>query len=98
MTCRCYYKYTGGNYYCNNIIYNSATQQYTIAPGGNFASSTNNGLSANEVSQLTLFYRIKTPEAKKTISLWNSLFKKGKPSGIPGHLIHSDGYDIFEQL
>ena len=60
VNCRMYYKYTGvGNgYWCNYMNYDTITGLYIYVGGGNFATSTSDGLTPSDLSNLTLYYTL----------------------------------------
>ena len=59
VNCRAYYQYTGieSGYWCNDMEYDTTSGLYTtIIPSGVPASSSSNGLSSDDLQELTLFY------------------------------------------
>jgi hypothetical protein len=58
VNCRMYYKYTGiaNGYWCNYMNYDTITGLYIYVGDGNFATSTSDGLTPSDLSELTLYY------------------------------------------
>jgi hypothetical protein len=58
VICRMYYKYTGiaNGYWCNYMNYNTTTGMYISVGGGVQATSTSDGLTQSDLSELTLYY------------------------------------------
>ena len=87
---------SNNGYVTSTLSYNPVLKTFSnpsFIPG---VTQYSNGLAAAQLNLLTLFFRIKSPENNIAIASWNALFKKCNPSAMPGHLIHSDGYDRFE--
>lgn len=63
INCRMYYEYTGGGngYWCNYMNYNTTTGLYVYVGDGVSATSTNSGLSPEDLALLTIYYASTTP-------------------------------------